>query len=91
MKSNKYNVVSLFTGAGSLDIGFEEFGKFSIICASDIKEECNKTYNLNYPKVPFSNKDIRTIILIEMKEIINCLMNLSCSYSYLDYKLANNK
>ena len=33
MKNNKYNVVSLFTGAGGLDIGFEEFGNFNVICA----------------------------------------------------------
>lgn len=37
MKKNKVNVISLFTGAGGLDIGFEEFGKFNIICASDIE------------------------------------------------------
>jgi DNA (cytosine-5)-methyltransferase 1 len=75
-KNNKdlskiYNVVSLFTGAGGLDIGFEEFGKFKIICASDIEKECKNTYNLNYPSVPFINKDIRTITSKEILEKTN--------------------
>jgi DNA (cytosine-5)-methyltransferase 1 len=61
MGQNKLNVVSLFTGAGGLDIGFEEFGKFNIICASDIEEEAKNTYNYNYPHIPFINQDIRTI------------------------------
>jgi len=63
----KYKVVSLFTGAGGLDIGFEEFKKFKIICASDIEKECKKTYNKNYSNVPFINKDIN---LISSKEIL---------------------
>jgi len=71
MKNNKYNVVSLFTGAGGLDIGFEESGKFNIICASDIEIECKNTYNLNYPNVPFINKDIRTITAKEILEKTN--------------------
>ncbi|MEA3554236.1 MAG: DNA cytosine methyltransferase [Campylobacterota bacterium] len=68
MKDNKYNVVSLFTGAGGLDIGFEEFGKFNVICASDIEKECKNTYNFNCPNIPFINKDIRTITANEILE-----------------------
>jgi DNA (cytosine-5)-methyltransferase 1 len=68
MKEKKYNVVSLFTGAGGLDIGFKEFGKFNVICASDIEEECKNTYNYNYPKIPFISKDIR---MVTAKEILN--------------------
>jgi DNA (cytosine-5)-methyltransferase 1 len=70
-KNYKYNVVSLFTGAGGLDIGFEEFGKFNILCASDIEEECKNTYNLNYPEVPFINKDIRIITAKEILKMTN--------------------
>lgn len=67
-KKSKYNVVSLFTGAGGLDIGFEEFNKFQVICASDIEEECQKTYNKNYPNIPFINKDINLITSQEILE-----------------------
>ena len=69
----KYNVVSLFTGAGGLDIGFEEDGRFNIICASDIEPECKKTYNYNYPNTPFINKDIR---IISSKEILEQTQNI---------------
>lgn len=71
MKDNKYNVVSLFTGAGGLDIGFEEFGRFNVICASDIEKECKNTYNYNYPNTPFINKDIRIITAKEILEKTN--------------------
>lgn len=64
----KYTVVSLFTGAGGLDIGFEETGKFKVICASDIEEECGRTYNYNYPTVPFISRDIRTITAKQILE-----------------------
>lgn len=68
VSTNNYKVVSLFTGAGGLDIGFEEFKKFEIICASDIEKECKKTYNKNYPTVPFINKDINLITSQEILE-----------------------
>ena len=70
-KNKKYNVLSLFTGAGGLDIGFEEFGKFKIICASDIEKECKATYNKNYPDIPFLNKDISKITAKEILEETN--------------------
>lgn len=68
MKISKYTVASLFTGAGGLDIGFEEFGKFKVIFASDIEEECGRTYNYNFPGVPFTCKDIR---MITSKDILS--------------------
>ena len=70
-KDNKYKVVSLFTGAGGLDIGFEEFNKFKIICASDIEKECKTTYSQNYPSVPFIHKDINIITSKEILEHTN--------------------
>jgi DNA (cytosine-5)-methyltransferase 1 len=58
--NKKPTVFSLFTGAGGLDIGFEEAG-YKIIGASDIWDESAKTMAINYPKVPFICKDIRQI------------------------------
>jgi DNA (cytosine-5)-methyltransferase 1 len=60
IKNHKPTVFSLFTGAGGLDIGFEEAG-FRVIGASDIWEESAKTMAINFPKVPFICKDIRQI------------------------------
>lgn len=55
---NGLNVVSLFTGAGGLDIGFKEVG-FNCIFASDIMVQARDTFNYNFPSIPFINKDIR--------------------------------
>jgi len=53
-------VVSLFTGAGGFDLGFEKAG-FDIICASDIWKESKDTMAINFPGVPFIHDDIRKI------------------------------
>ena len=63
------NVVSLFTGAGGLDIGFKELG-FNCVFASDIMPHAEATFNLNYPKTPFILKDIRLFTNDEISELI---------------------
>ena len=60
MSQNKLKVYGLFTGAGGLDIGFNEAG-YELIGASDVWIESEKTMNLNYPDVPFICKDIRML------------------------------
>lgn len=70
MSVNKYNVYSLFTGAGGLDIGFKEVG-FNIIGASDIWEESKKTMNYNFPEIPFICKDIRLLTSEEILKSTN--------------------
>jgi DNA (cytosine-5)-methyltransferase 1 len=57
MKSNQWNVVDLFSGAGGMSCGFHEHEKFRIIGAVDAQNgkpssgkgtlECNKTYAKN--------------------------------------------
>jgi len=44
----KLNVVSLFSGAGGLDLGFAQTGLFTIVFASDILEPAVKTYSWNF-------------------------------------------
>ncbi len=51
------NVISLFTGAGGLDIGFKEAG-YNDILASDIMPQAKESYNTNYPDTTFLLKDI---------------------------------
>ena len=47
-KEDKKYYISLFTGAGGLDIGFNEAG-FSGVFASDIMPQAKETFNFNYP------------------------------------------
>ena len=47
MSENKMpRVVSLFSGAGGLDLGFKEAG-FQIVWANDFDKDAVATYNLN--------------------------------------------
>lgn len=63
------NFISLFTGAGGLDIGFKEAG-YNCLFASDIMPEAKLTYSYNYPDVPFIQEDIRQISIDRIKETV---------------------
>ena len=47
MKNNKYKVISLFSGAGGLDLGFHQAG-FEIIWANDFDKFAVQTYKENF-------------------------------------------
>jgi len=44
----KLNVVSLFSGAGGLDLGFAQSGLYTVVFANDILEPATKTYSKNF-------------------------------------------
>jgi DNA (cytosine-5)-methyltransferase 1 len=67
----KLTYISLFSGAGGLDIGFKEVG-FESLCASDIMDESEKTFKKNWPDEPFIKTDIRTL---SAKEILKITKN----------------
>ncbi len=54
------NIISLFSGAGGLDLGFIQAG-FNIIWANEKAKKVKKTYEYNHPNTIFSNKDITLI------------------------------
>lgn len=49
IKNNNINVVSLFSGIGGLDLGFQ-FAGFNIIWANDFDKYCVETYKANVSK-----------------------------------------
>ena len=57
---NKPKVISLFSGAGGLDIGFENAG-FSIAVAVEIDPACCDTLRSNRPNLPIINGNISNI------------------------------
>jgi DNA (cytosine-5)-methyltransferase 1 len=59
-KANRYSVVDLFSGAGGLELGFEQSG-YDILFSTDIDEYCEKVHLLNRPSIPFVRSDIRDI------------------------------
>lgn len=61
-------VVSLFAGAGGLDLGFSKAG-FDIIWANEFDKEIWETYEKNHPRTTLDKKSITDI---NVNEIPNC-------------------
>lgn len=64
-----YTSIDLFSGCGGLTKGFAMAGVKSIF-ASDIDENCEKTFKRNFPGTPFICKDITTIEKAEVDALI---------------------
>lgn len=64
-----YNFISLFSGAGGLDLGFLEKG-FVGLLASDIMPQAKQTFTHNHPNIPFLLKDICSVDSSEIKSLI---------------------
>lgn len=60
MNKGKTKVLSLFSGCGGLDLGFEEAG-FEIPVANEFDKSIWKTYEINHPKTELLKGDIRKI------------------------------
>jgi len=60
MGSSKYKVISLFSGAGGMDIGFRRAG-FEIAVAVEIDVSCCETLHANNPSLPIINKSITDV------------------------------
>ena len=62
------NIVSLFSGAGGLDLGFKKAG-FNIVYANEYDKDIWETYRKNSPETFL---DTRSITDINENEIPNC-------------------
>lgn len=63
---NKITAVSLFTGAGGMDIGFESAG-INVLCANELNRDACDTYAANHPGVNLIRGDL-TQHMDELKE-----------------------
>jgi len=62
------NVVSFFSGAGGLDLGFQQAG-FNIIWANEFDKDIWETYEKNHPRTKL---DRRSIVKIKSDEVPEC-------------------
>lgn len=67
MSRKKFKILSLFAGAGGLDLGFEKAG-FNIVYANEYDKSIWETYEKNH-KTPLDHRDIRKI---ESTELPDC-------------------
>ncbi|WP_459040753.1 DNA cytosine methyltransferase [Stenotrophomonas sp. PSU-St83] len=59
------NCISLFSGCGGMDLGVESAG-FKVRVATDAEPLCGKTYNRNFPSVPFIVRKIGELTTDEL-------------------------
>lgn len=59
--SDTIKAVSLFTGAGGMDVGFENAG-VQVVFANELMKEAAETYRANHPSGVMVNDDINNII-----------------------------
>lgn len=64
------NVISLFSGCGGLDLGFERAG-FNIPIANEFDSTIWETFEINHPKSHLIKKDIREISKIDIMPFIS--------------------
>lgn len=57
MNLKKLTAISLFSGAGGMDVGFENAG-VEVIWANEINKEVAETYKLNHPNTTLVNDDL---------------------------------
>ena len=56
-----YKVVSLFSGCGGMDLGFESTGRFTVAWANEKNKTTRATYEQNFPTTTFDGRDISVI------------------------------
>lgn len=60
-KVKKIKAISLFSGAGGMDVGFENVG-VDVILANEIVKDASDTYLANHPYTEMVNDDIKNIM-----------------------------
>lgn len=66
--NNTFTAVSLFTGAGGMDVGFERAG-INIMFANEMMSEAAQTYSANHPDGIMVNDDINDDIHNQIETI----------------------
>jgi len=71
------NIISLFSGAGGLDLGFEKAG-FKTIWANEYDKEIWETYKKNFPDTFLDRRSIKDIPSNEIPEAIGLIGGPPC-------------
>jgi len=70
MKNKKNKILSLFSGAGGLDLGFEKAG-FNVVIANEFDKNIWETFKINHPNTKLIEGDIRNLKLEDINTEID--------------------
>ena len=71
------NIISLFSGAGGLDLGFEKAG-FKTVWANEYDKEIWETFEKNFPHTKLDRRSIRDILSSDIPEAIGLIGGPPC-------------
>ncbi|MDY6897877.1 MAG: DNA cytosine methyltransferase [Cyanobacteriota bacterium] len=71
------NIVSLFSGCGGLDLGFQQAG-FNVIWANEYDKSIWDTYEFNHPHTKLDKRDIRKIVPGDIPDCIGIIGGPPC-------------
>ena len=74
---NKIKIISLFTGAGGLDLGFKKAG-FDIIWANEFDKSIWETFENNFPETKLDKRSITEIPLSEIPNVTGIVGGPPC-------------
>lgn len=74
---NSMNIISLFSGAGGLDLGFEKAG-FNVVAANEFDPTIWETYEKNHPHSQLIRGDIREIGAMSFPDCIGIIGGPPC-------------
>jgi DNA (cytosine-5)-methyltransferase 1 len=71
------NIISLFSGAGGLDLGFKQAG-FNTIWANEFDKNIHKTFKKNFPEVDLNEKSLLDISYKDIPDSIGIIGGPPC-------------
>ncbi|MBV6623734.1 MAG: DNA cytosine methyltransferase [Rivularia sp. (in: Bacteria)] len=71
------NIVSLFSGCGGLDLGFQQAG-FNVVWANEHDKSIWDTYEYNHPHTQLDKRDIRKIVSDDIPDCIGIIGGPPC-------------
>lgn len=83
----QFRAISLFSGAGGMDVGFEKAG-VKVVLANELMQYAAETYKMNHPDSIVLNNDINKVLydLYNMKNIDIVLEDLHVKVFLLQAK-----